>query len=237
MPRIVAALGRASYFADRALERGSGGKARLHAMWFYSQPVPPARAPASEAPGTTGRAGTPRATGSIVVRGLRAGEIDEAAFQRPPGIVAARFRAGSECIGALRGDELLGYAWIESAAVDELLVRAVFEPSPRGRVAWDYDVWIAPKHRLGRVFARLWEATHDMLRERGVEATVSWIAMRNEASIRAHERMGARRVGWAVFLAIGRLQLTLASVRPFVHVGWPGRPPVRLRVRGVRGGR
>lgn len=233
MSRLVARLGRASYLADRAFERATGGRARLHAMWFYSQPVPAAR-PAGDAAGPAARRGgaAAQASSPVVVRRVGAGEVDEAKFQRPSGVVAARFQAGSECVAALRDGELLGYAWLEFAAVDELLVRAVFEPAPRGRVAWDYDVWIAPKYRLGRVFSRLWEEAHALLRLRGVEATVSWIAMRNEASIRSHERMGARRVGWAAFLLLGPLQLTLASVRPFVHVALPGRPPVRLRVRG-----
>ena len=235
MARLVAGLGRASYLADRAFERATGGRARLHAMWFYSQPVPAAGVIGpSTSRSATATAAPTRSVGTIVVRRVAAGEIDEAKFQRPVGVVTARFAAGSECVAALRDGELLGYAWLDFVAVDEIMVRAVFEPAPLGRAAWDYDVWIAPKYRLGRVFSRLWDEAHALLRARGVEATLSWIAMRNDASIRAHERMGAHRVGWAAFLVLGPVQLTLASVRPFVHVAWPGRAPVRLRVRGTR---
>lgn len=212
-------LGGTFYLIDRALVRLSRRRVRLRGYWFCMQPVA-RQARVQIKPGDAWQVGP-----------IGPQQLPEAAFGRPSGAVPARFADGSICIAAVRGDELGGFMWLNFGPLRERLVRCVFEPLPAGEVCWDYDFFIAPKYRLGRIFARLWDAADEMMRSRGVRATVSWVEFSNLASTRAHERLGARRVGWAAFLTLGVVQVTFASVRPFVHVAWTAGSFCHLRVR------
>ena len=68
----------------------------------------------------------------------------------------------------------------------------------------------------------------------GVRWSFSRIALLNPGSMAAHQRMGARRVGLAVFLVTGPVQLSVFSVTPYVHLGVTRkqRPKVQLFVPG-----
>lgn len=195
-----------AYAIDRGLARVSAGRMRLTSLWFYAQPVQ--RIPTIE----------PRASDRIEVRIVAPGDIPESAFGRPPGAVAERFANGSICVAASKGAELAGFMWLEFDELRERLVRCDFVPAPHGRACWDFDFFVAPQFRLGRTFGRLWSHAKSYLAERGVETTLSWIAFDNAASQRAHERMGARRVGWALILTAWTLQVVATSRRPFVDV-------------------
>jgi hypothetical protein len=85
---------------------------------------------------------------------------------------------------------------------------------------WDFDVYVAPEFRLGRLFARLWDFTNSELRAQGFRWTISRISAFNPESLAAHSRLGARRLGSAMFLVAGPLQVSFASLPPYVHVGW-----------------
>jgi len=212
-------LGGTFYLIDRVLARLSRRRLRLLGYWFYMQPVAPQ-------PRVQIKAGDAWQLGPIGPQ-----RLPEAAFERPAGAIPARFADGSICVAAIRGDELGGFMWLKFGPVRERLVRCVFEPLPANEACWDYDFYIAPKYRLGRLFARLWDAADELMRSRGVRATVSWVEFSNLASARAHERLGARRVGWGVFLKLGVVQVTFASVRPFVHIAWTPRSACLLRIR------
>jgi hypothetical protein len=50
------------------------------------------------------------------------------------------------------------------------------------------------------------------MRARGVRWTISRVSAFNAESIRAHQRLGARRTGWALFFLCGSLHFTLTSL-------------------------
>lgn len=201
------------YAIDRALGRLTGGRAGLCLLRFYLQPVPAS----SLLP--------PRPGDPVSVGPIAADRVPEAAFDRPEGAVAQRFADGSTCIAALKGDELLGFMWLQPACLRERIVRCSMHVSPADRVVWDYDFYIAPRYRLGRLFARLWDAAGAHLREGGIEATVSWVHLGNRASAQAHARLGARSIGAAMFVRLFGRQLMLTSLRPWFAWSAPGRTP------------
>ena len=160
-----------------------------------------------------------QASGSMSVGVLEPGEVAEEQFGRPAGVINARFAERCVCIGAkTAGGELAGFLWLSFEPVRELLVRCVFVPEPYGVSSWDFDVFVAPRYRLGRTFSRLWDEAFDYLRRRGVRTTISWIEWGNAPSKRAHARMGAVPVGWAVFLRAFGSQIAVSSGFPYLHV-------------------
>lgn len=215
--RQMGGVGWLFYAIDRALERTSRGKIRLWAFKFLSQPVPaaPMLAPAR---------------GAMTIREIGTADLDHDLFERPAGAVEERFASGSRCIAACDQDRLAGYMWLHRGALRERLVACDFEALPNDRAWWDYDFEVMPKYRLGRTFARLWDVAFALMREHGVAHSVSWILWSNMASVRAHERMGARRVGWLVLLDAFDLKIGLQSSAPWVRLAGPGR---RLHV-GIR---
>jgi hypothetical protein len=83
---------------------------------------------------------------------------------------------------------------------------------------------------MGAAFVGLWNGANRVLRERAVRYTFSRVTRFNEASRRAHARLGARRVGTGAFLMAWRLQLMLATVPPYVHLRVGASAPVQLRL-------
>ncbi|HKP66213.1 MAG TPA: hypothetical protein VJX31_06275 [Casimicrobiaceae bacterium] len=136
-------------------------------------------------------------------------------------MIAARFAQGACCLAAtVHGNELAGFLWFVVGAYDEDEVRARFVPAPRGKAAWDFDVTIMPRYRMGRLFGYLWQRATVELTQRGVTSSVSRISAFNPASIASHRRLGARIVGNALFLCFGPVQLMRASHAPRWHLSW-----------------
>lgn len=204
-------LGWTAYALDRTLARISRGKMRLWALAFYVQPVPrkPMLAPARNA--------------KLRVGLVCAGELPASAFMRPPAAIDSRFREGSVCVAARSDGNLAGYMWLHSGRLRERMFACDFEALPTGRACWDYDFEIFPRYRLARTFARLWDEAFRLLRERGIENTVSWIHCSNLPSRRAHERMGAHQAGWLILLDIFGYRFGLQSNTPFLRFAGPSR--------------
>lgn len=199
------------YAVSRLISRLSFGRITILALRFYVQPVPqnpllPPR-PASDP-----------------IQVLRIGHeaFSAEAFERPAEAIRDRFDDGSLCIAATKDDSLVGFMWLQTGVLRERLARCRMHALPADRVAWDFDLHIEPKYRLGRLFARLWDAAFENLRERGIEATVSWIRFENRSSEHAHLRLGARRMGWVVFVTIFEHQFLLGSLRPVFAYSRPG---------------
>jgi hypothetical protein len=193
-----------AYATDRALAIVSGGRIRARALWFYAQPV-------DLIPRAMTRPGD-----RISTKVVSPAELPEGTFGRPEGVFAQRFDQGAVCIAAHRDAELIGFMWLQFDALSEHLFRCDFVPCPQGRTAWDFDLFVASDFRLTRAFARLWSHAGEYLSERGIDTTVSWIAFDNDASQRAHRRMGALRVGWAIVLSAGSAQFVLSTAEPYV---------------------
>lgn len=197
----------ACYALARALELGSRGALRLVSYQFVAQPIAEAERVAA------GR------TGSVEFRRLHADDPLVTQFPRPPAVITRRFRDGAQCLAAVKSGRLIGFLWYQELEYLEDEVRCLYRFEPATAV-WDFDVYVEPDFRLGRVFARLWDFANGELRTRGYRWTISRISAFNPESLAAHSRLGARRLGAAVFLQAGPLQVSFASLAPYLHVGW-----------------
>lgn len=144
-------------------------------------------------------------------------------------VLAYRFGLGAVCLAAIEDGRAVGCIWFCFGAYEEDMVRCRFDLHPRATTAWDFDVYIAPEHRLGRTFIRLWDAANAYLRTRGVCWSLSRISAYNQASLAAHRRLGARVIGRASFLSLGPLQIMWANSAPYFHLAW-GEGRARLRL-------
>jgi hypothetical protein len=210
----------------RLLRRLLPGRARLVKYVYWAQPVP--AQPLMPARRTAATIGL-----------LRRGDAELAQIPRDARLVDLRLANGDICLGAVRDGQLIGYMWLSIGPYEEDEVRARFEPAPEGRAAWDYDIFLVPEERGGLLFARLWDAAYGLLRERGYRWCISRISAFNLASSASQERMGARRLGWGMFIVLFGCQLMLSSIRPFCHLtlGGSRRPVLRLDAERRRLGR
>lgn len=205
------------YVADRLLRRLSP-RLNLNVYEFVMQPVP-------EKPLLTPR----------LAANLRFAEVgpDDDAIARmpaPPEVKAARFAQGARCIGMWRKEEFAGFLWFCGNGYVEDEVRCVYSLAEPQTSVFDFDVYVMPQHRKSLAFVGLWHGANQRFREAGVVRSYSRISRFNLASRSAHARMGAQRVGFAVFFVAWGLELMLASVSPYLALTWRGRAPVRLHL-------
>ncbi|MFN3564547.1 MAG: GNAT family N-acetyltransferase [Burkholderiaceae bacterium] len=174
---------------------------------FVAQPVP-------DSP-----AASPERGGTIELRWLQSDDPLVTQMPRPPAVIARRFGDGARCLAAVKSGRLIGFLWYKENEYleDEVRCRYRFDAAT---AVWDFDVYVDPEYRLGRLFSRLWSTAHRDLRARGYRWTISRISAFNAASLAAHARMGARTVASATFFAIGPLQVSFATIAPRFHLSW-----------------
>jgi hypothetical protein len=173
---------------------------RLHKYYFIAQPVPTERL-------LSGRRGA-----GIEVREVPQSDPLVKTFPRPAWVIPYRYGQGAVCLAAFRDGKCAGFLWMLLGPYREDEVRCRYVPLPPGSAAWDFDLYVYPEHRNSLVFMRLWDEANRYLAARGVRWSLSRISAFNPGSLSAHARLGARRIGSAVFLSIGRLQICAASV-------------------------
>ena len=145
----------------------------------------------------------------------------ELALMPPPAAVKAmRFEQGARCIAVYRKSDFIGYVWFCFKQYEEDEVRCVYQLDRPAASAFDFDFYIFPAYRLGRAFATMWDSANEFLRSNGVTHTYSRISRFNLASRQAHARLGAHVVGHALFLRVGRMELSWSTLGGF--------PPLRL---------
>ena len=152
-------------------------------------------------------------------------------FPREREVITTRFELGAKCyVSEIKGN-FAGYLWLAFDGYDEDEVRCRYEFGSAEPCAWDFDVYVDPAYRLGRTFARLWDAANVALLARGIGWSCSRISRFNPASVAAHKRLGMVRLHTATFLCVGTLQVSIISTKPFVHIGWSqkSRPVILLR--------
>jgi GNAT superfamily N-acetyltransferase len=193
----------ALYALDRLLALLSGGNWALYRYHFVAQAL--VAAPLCPGRGT-----------DIEVRLLASPEQIPPGYPRPADVLRRRYQQGAQSLAAYRHGELVGFLWFRAGAYQEDEVRARYLLP--AACAWDFDVYVRPAERLGWVFRRLWEEAQHLLRARGVGCSCSRISAFNAGSLRAHARLGARRLGSATFLRCGRWQWMLASLAPYIHL-------------------
>ena len=197
------------YLAVRALSRLSGDRIKMIRYHFVAQPVP-------------ADAGPVRTSERSPIRQIGVDDPLVAQFPRSGKVLARRFGNADECFAAQVGDRFAGYLWLAYAHYDEDTVRARYILDDPTRSAWDYDVYVDPDFRMGRTFSRLWSAANHHLAQKGVRWSFSRIDAANPASLDSHRQLGVQLLHSATFLLVGRWQLTLASIQPFIHVS--GKP-------------
>ena len=201
--------GNASLYAlSRVLAALFGGRVRIVKYYFASQPIKVAD--------------DARGTGSFALSWALPGSPLFAQVERPLAVITSRFAQGAHCLAAtVRDSELAGFLWFVVGPYNEDEVRVRFVPAPAGKAAWDFDVTVMPRYRMGRLFGYLWRRAGVELASRGVTSSVSRISAFNPGSIASHRRLGARIVGNALFVCAGPLQLMHSSTGPRRwHFSW-----------------
>jgi acetyltransferase (GNAT) family protein len=206
------------YGIDRMLQRLSS-RLRFHAYQIMVQPI-------------TDRPLLPeRHARRFEFREIRRGDPEVGLMPARPDIKEARFAQSAVCLGAFRDGRLTGYLWFCYGRYEEDEARCTYVVAPEGHAVFDYDLYVLPEHRMGSAFAGIWHGASEYLRNRGIRYTFSRYTRFNLASRRAHERLGGRPVGSAVFLQLGPIQLMAATLWPFLHVSLSRSQRVTLRLR------
>lgn len=209
---IVATIGiwnACLYATSRVFERVSNGRVRILKYYFTAQAV--------SAPATAVDAR--RGSFNLEFVGPEWAVFRD--VDRPAAVIAARFAQGARCLAATDRDaKFAGFLWFVIGSYMEDEVRARFDPGPVGRAAWDFDVSIVPRYRMGRLFGYLWERASAELAACGVGYSMSRISAFNGPSLASHRRLGARVVGQASFVCVGRVQLMISTVAPKWHLSW-----------------
>lgn len=206
MRALIADLGAvnaALHLFDRVLAGVTAGRVRIFKYYFVAQPVPKAALVA-------------RPSVRMMVREIAAEAPEIADFPRPRGVIEDRFRQGARCFALYRDSAFVGFIWLLFGSYQEDEVRCRYTPG--AHCAWDFDVHIEPSFRLGRAFARLWDEANTMMRSKGVRWSLSRISAFNPASMTSHARLGAHRMGSALFLKIGMAQVMVGTQAPYLHV-------------------
>jgi len=196
------------YLLAKVLRRLSGGRARIVRYHFFAQPVP------QEPKKYT------RPSVKSRVRQITAADPIMAAFPRSNAVIEQRFQSGATCFVAENDGRFAGYLWLAKEKYEEDEVRCTYSFTPPERCAWDFDLYVEPEYRIGRTFARLWDAANEHLAGEGVQWSLSRITPLNLGSIAAHQRLGLIKLCSATFLCIGSKQISfIPSIRriPFLR--------------------
>ena len=179
---------------------------RIFRYYFVAQPV-------TSAPFLPARFGR-----SIDIRILEPTDSALADLPIDSDVLQYRFNQHAICFGAFHDNTIVGCLWLCLSAYNEDEVRCCYMLNPEHSTAWDFDVYVTPAARGGLAFLKLWDAANAYLRERNISWSLSRISAFNPDSLRAHQNLGARRFASAVFLQLGRLQLMVSSLKPFVNL-------------------
>jgi hypothetical protein len=134
------------------------------------------------------------------------------------GVAADRFRQEAVCMGTFRRGKLVAYIWLSFGAYEEDEARCTFLLQPESESVFDFDVFVMEESRLGLAFVAAWDGVSRYLRERGIKYSFSRLDRFNEASAKAHDHFGWKRVGSAVILRLWDAEIIFASIPPRVSV-------------------
>jgi len=160
----------------------------------------------------------PHRAKNIRIRPIFQHEAHQISFPRPNKVIDFRFQQNAHCLAAFVDDKLAGFIWLNFGNYSEDEVRCTFSPQPASKIGWDYDVYIDPKHRNGLTFVKLWDSANQFMRENNILHTMSRISAFNSQSMASHKRMGAKKLGSTIFVCLGKIQILLATVAPYVYV-------------------
>jgi hypothetical protein len=153
---------------------------------------------------------------SLRVVELPSDHISSHPCPRPAAVIADRYQQGAVCLAAYKNEEFAGCLWYAKSRYREDEVRCQYDLGSE-QAAWDFDVYVEPKYRLSPVFLKLWDEASAKLVSEGCHWSLSRISAFNPMSLSSHRRMGAKPIGWAVFVCAGKVQVTISSIKPFMH--------------------
>jgi len=153
-----------------------------------------------------------------------------------PEILESRFKQNAICIGGFQKGKFIGYIWFCFRGYEEDEVRCRFVLTPEAESVFDFDLYIFPEHRLGLGFLGIWDGASRFLRSHGIRFSFSRLTRFNLASRRAHEHLGWKRAGSALFFKAWRMQVMVATVFPYLHLSLrnSGRPQLRLHADALQ---
>ncbi|MBK8891606.1 MAG: GNAT family N-acetyltransferase [Dechloromonas sp.] len=194
------------YLLGRAMQAVSGGRWFLVRYYLVAQPVPNPFVPVCR----------PSENDRVV-------EIDRQnpivkTFPRPSAVIQNRFEKGLVCLAATSKQTFSGFLWFARGAYDEDEVHCRFVLANPDTMVWDFDVYVEPQFRLGRTFARLWDAANEQFSSSGIQWSISRISAFNQQSLQSHERLGIRRLNSLTFVCLGGLQIGFMSCSPYLNI-------------------
>lgn len=207
------------YLVGRGLQKLSRDHCRLIRYYLVAQPIPASGALVCK----------PSDTDLVTV--CQSSDPVTTFFPRPAHVIASRFARQHTCLTASSKGVFSGFLWYANGFYEEDEVHCRFEIDQAAEGVWDYDVHVEPRFRLGRTFARLWDAANVRLSEQGIKWSFSRISAFNSQSLQSHKKMGLHVFAGLNFICLGPLQLMIASCSPFINISWNGlgRPVIRLK--------
>ena len=206
------------YLTDRAL-RSMSPKLGLQVYNFMVQPI-------------GGKPLLPaNLSKNLTVQSILEGHPDVAQMPAREEIKAQRFAQGANCLGAYRKGELIGYMWYARGSYREDEVRCDYLLAEPSTSVFDFDFYVMPKYRIGLGFVGLWHVANEVLSGQGVRYTFSRVTIFNVASRRAHDRLGWKRVGSALFLKAWGVEFMLATLAPYVGATFGAQQRIALKLR------
>jgi len=206
------------YLLGRAMHVLSKGRCYLIRYYLVAQPVPNPFIPMC------------RPSESDKVVEVRGHDSLVGYFPRPDAVIRERFAKGHVCLAATNKDLFSGFLWVARGSYDEDEVHCHFVLAEPAISAWDFDVHVEPRFRLGRTFARLWDAANASYSASGIKWSFSRISAFNQKSLQSHGRMGLFRLHTLTFFCLGKYQIGLMSCNPYLSFAWreSNRPTVTL---------
>jgi hypothetical protein len=168
---------------------------------------------------------------NLTAKEINRGDPDLEKMPARAEIREARFQQGARCIGAYRKGQLVGYSWYCTKRYAEDEVRFTYELTEKETSIFDFDLYVLPEHRAGLGFLSVWHSVNELLAPVGVRYTFSRLTRFNLASRRAHAHLGWKRIGTAVILKVGSLQLLAATMPPFFRFTWTDGQRMKLRLQ------
>lgn len=206
------------YGLDRFLQRLSSNL-RLYAYEFMVQPI------------HTKPLVPARFTKNFEIREIKHDDPEVDLMPVRPDIKRSRFDQNAVCLGAFQNGQFIAYMWFCFRAYDEDEVRCTYLLTPESQAVFDFDLYIFPQHRLSLAFIGIWNGANQYLSERGIKYTFSRLTRFNVGSRRAHEHLGWKRVGRAIFLQAWSLEVMMATIFPYLHLSLGKANRVRLKLR------
>ncbi len=206
------------YGVDRVLQ-GLSPNLRLYFYELLVQPIP------------EGSLLPSRLAKSLEMREIAPGDPEIARMPARPEIKESRFKQNAVCLGAFQKNQFIGHIWLCFHAYEEDEVRCTFVLPEGNQAVFDFDLYVFPEYRMGLGFAGIWNGANEFLRNRGVKCSFSRLTRFNLASRRAHQQLGAQRVGRVFVLQAWQVEFMLATVSPYVHLSIGEGNRVRMKLR------